>query len=81
MDTRTRWALGVILTALVIAIVVAAVAGSASAGLLPPSSKCCSAVDFKLTFWLYLLREILPLQRARNPAMRAWILGYLSLSM
>jgi len=29
MDTRTRWALGVILTALAVAIVVAAVAGSA----------------------------------------------------
>jgi hypothetical protein len=29
MDTRTRWALGVILAALTIAIVVAAVAGSA----------------------------------------------------
>ena len=34
MDTRTRWALGVILTALAIAIVVAAVAGSTHAG--PP---------------------------------------------
>jgi hypothetical protein len=29
MDTRTRWALGVILIALAVAIVVAAVAGSA----------------------------------------------------
>ena len=29
MDTRTRWALGVILTALAISIIVAAVAGSA----------------------------------------------------
>jgi hypothetical protein len=32
VDTRTRWALGVILVALTIAIIVAAVAGSASAG-------------------------------------------------
>jgi len=29
IDTRTRWAAGVIITALVIAIIVAAVAGSA----------------------------------------------------
>ena len=35
MDARTRWAAGVILTALAVAIVVTAVAGSAHAGLLP----------------------------------------------
>jgi len=32
MDARTRWAAGVIITALVIAIIVAAVAGSAHTG-------------------------------------------------
>jgi hypothetical protein len=37
MDARTRLALVVILAALTIAIIIAAVAGSAQAGLLPPS--------------------------------------------